>query len=104
MDFERDLYRYMDSVGKKVSDRILKEKSWTPPIEKDVRAMIEEFKKSHPYSEQPQNPEEPKKQSLDSAARPPDAAAKRPAPSKASRVGNHPELRYPIRSVRHLQH
>jgi F-type H+-transporting ATPase subunit alpha len=52
-DFERDLYRYMDSVGKKVTERILKEKKWTPEIEKDVRAMIEEFKKSHPYSEQP---------------------------------------------------
>ena len=83
MDFERDLYRYMDSVGKKVSDRILKEKSWTPAIEKDVRAMIEEFKKSHPYSEQPQHPEEPKKQSGGSAARPPDEAAKRPAAAKA---------------------
>ena len=83
MDFERDLYRYMDSVGKKVSDRILKEKSWTPAIEKDVRAMIEEFKKSHPYSQQPQNPEEPKKQSGGSGARPPDEAAKRPAAAKA---------------------
>ena len=82
-DFERDLYRYMDSVGKKVSDRILKEKSWTPAIEKDVRAMIEEFKKSHPYSQQPQNPEEPKKQSGGSGARPPDEAAKRPAAAKA---------------------
>jgi len=49
-EFERDLYRYMDSVGKNVADRILKEKKWTPEIEKDVRAMIEEFKKSHPYS------------------------------------------------------
>jgi F-type H+-transporting ATPase subunit alpha len=51
-EFERDLYRYMDSVGKKVTERILKEKKWTPEIEKDVRAMIEEFMKSHPYGEQ----------------------------------------------------
>src|SRR3989442_248839 len=50
--FERDLYRYMDSVGKKVGERLLKEKKWTPEIEKDVRAMIEEFKKAHAYGEQ----------------------------------------------------
>ena len=49
--FERDLYRYMDSVGKNVTQRILKERKWTPEIEKDVRAMIEEFKKGHPYGE-----------------------------------------------------
>ena len=51
--FERDLYRYMDSVGKNVTQRILKERKWTPEIEKDVRAMIEEFKKGHPYGEKP---------------------------------------------------
>ena len=84
-DFERDLYRYMDSVGKKVADRILKEKKWTPEIEKDVRAMIEEFKKSHPYSDQPapKPAKEPEKQSGGSAPRPPDEAAKRPAAAKA---------------------
>jgi len=83
-DFERDLYRHMDSVGKKVADRILKEQKWTPEIEKDVRAMIEEFKKSHPYAEQPQKPaKEPEKQSGGSAPRPPDEAAKRPAAAKA---------------------
>src|SRR5438270_1475507 len=49
--FERDLYRYMDSVGKNVTQRILKERKWTPEIEKDVRAMIEEFTKGHPYGE-----------------------------------------------------
>ena len=83
-DFERDLYRYMDSVGKKVADRILKEKKWTPEIEKDVRAMIE-FKKSHPYSDQPapKPAKEPEKQSGGSAPRPPDEAAKRPAAAKA---------------------
>jgi len=50
-DFERDLYRYMDSVGRSVAERIPKEKKWTPDLEKDIRAMIEEFKKSHPYEE-----------------------------------------------------
>ena len=50
--FERDLFRHMDSVGKGVGQRILKEKRWTPEVEKDVRAMIEDFKKSHPYGEE----------------------------------------------------
>src|SRR5437016_6797062 len=38
--FERDLYRYMDSVGKKVADRILKEKRGTPELEEYVRGML----------------------------------------------------------------
>jgi len=49
--FERDLYRYMDTVARKVGDRIRAEKKWTPEIEQEVRGMIEEFKKSHPYGE-----------------------------------------------------
>ncbi|OLC20695.1 MAG: F0F1 ATP synthase subunit alpha [Chloroflexi bacterium 13_1_40CM_68_21] len=70
--FERDLYRYMDSVGKKVGERLLKEKKWTPEIEKDVRAMIEEFKKAHAYGEQ--------KASGGAAPRPPsETEAKQPA-------------------------
>src|SRR5207237_9244365 len=49
---ERDLFRHMDSVGRGVGQRILKEKRWTPEVEKDVRAMIEDFKKSHPYGDE----------------------------------------------------
>jgi F-type H+-transporting ATPase subunit alpha len=55
-DFERDLYRFMDSVGKNVSGRIAKDKSWSPEIEKEVRAMLDEFKKAHPYSEEKPSP------------------------------------------------
>src|SRR5712691_5839723 len=63
-EFERDLYRYMDSVGRNVGERILKERKWTPEIEKDVRSMIEEFKKAHPYGEQakPTVPAQPQRQ------------------------------------------
>src|SRR3989441_4391432 len=76
MDFERDLYRYMDSVGKKVGERLLKEKKWTPEIEKDVRAMIEEFKKAHAYGEQ--------KTSGGAAPRPPsETETKQPVATKA---------------------
>ena len=51
-DFERDLYRFMDSVGKNVSAKIAKDKAWSADIEKEVRAMLDEFKKSHPYTEE----------------------------------------------------
>jgi F-type H+-transporting ATPase subunit alpha len=51
-DFERDLYRFMDSVGKNVTGKIAKDKNWSPEIEKDVRAMLDEFKKAHPYSDE----------------------------------------------------
>jgi len=49
--FERDLYRFMDTVAKNVAERIRTEKKWTPEIEKEVRAVIGEFKKSHPYDD-----------------------------------------------------
>ncbi len=51
-DFERDLYRFMDSVGKNVSAKIAKDKAWSADIEKEMRAMLDEFKKSHPYTEE----------------------------------------------------
>jgi hypothetical protein len=51
-DFERDLYRFMDSVGKNVTAKIAKDKTWTAEIEKEVRTMLEEFKKAHPYAEE----------------------------------------------------
>src|SRR3989454_2925619 len=49
--FERDLYRFMDTVARNVAERIRTEKKWTPEIEKEVRAVIGEFKKSHPYDD-----------------------------------------------------
>ena len=42
----------MDSVGKNVSSKIAKDKAWSPEIEKEVRAMLEEFKKAHPYTDE----------------------------------------------------
>ncbi len=46
--FERDLYRFMDTQHREVGELILKERKWTPEVEKAVRAMIEEFKKTSP--------------------------------------------------------
>ncbi|HET7699570.1 MAG TPA: F0F1 ATP synthase subunit alpha [Candidatus Limnocylindria bacterium] len=49
-DFERDLFRYMDTQGKAVADRIAKDKKFDAEIEKQVRAMLDEFKKTVTYS------------------------------------------------------
>jgi len=49
--FERDLYRFMETQYKPLADRIAKEKKFDAEIEKQVRAMIEEFKKTVSYDE-----------------------------------------------------
>src|SRR6185503_5612387 len=51
-DYERDLYRFMDSTGKSVSAKIAKDKSWSADIEKEVRAMLDEFKKTTSYTDE----------------------------------------------------
>jgi F-type H+-transporting ATPase subunit alpha len=50
-DFERDLYRFMDTQYKPLADRIAKDKKFDAEIEKQVRAMIDEFKKTVSYDE-----------------------------------------------------
>src|SRR2546421_11019783 len=50
--FERDLYRFMDSVGKSVSAKIAKDKKWDAAIEKEVRSMLDEFKKTNTYADE----------------------------------------------------
>ncbi|MGH2451232.1 MAG: F0F1 ATP synthase subunit alpha [Candidatus Limnocylindria bacterium] len=56
-DFERDLYRFMDTQYRQVGERILKEGKFSAEIEKAVREMLDEFKKAHPYGER--GPQEP---------------------------------------------
>src|SRR5207247_3606002 len=51
-DYERDLYRCMDSVGKNVTAKSAKDKKWDADIEKEVRGMLEEFKKTNPYTDE----------------------------------------------------
>src|SRR2546423_2589893 len=51
-DYERDLYRFMDSVGKTVTAKIAKDKAWSADIEKEVRAMLDEFRKANSYTEE----------------------------------------------------
>ena len=50
-DFERDLYRFMETQYKPLADKIAKDKKFDDEIEKQVRAMIEEFKKTISYDE-----------------------------------------------------
>src|SRR2546425_506658 len=50
-DFERDLYRFMETQYKPLADKITNEKKLDPEIEKQLRAMIEEFKKTISYDE-----------------------------------------------------
>jgi F-type H+-transporting ATPase subunit alpha len=50
-DFERDLYRFMETQYKPLADKIAKEKKFDAEIEKQTRAMIEEFRKTVSYDE-----------------------------------------------------
>jgi len=51
-DYERDLYRYMDSVAKNISAKIAKDKTFNADMEKEVRAMLDDFKKANSYTEE----------------------------------------------------
>jgi hypothetical protein len=50
-DFERDLYRFMETQYKPLADKIAKDKKFDAEIEKQVRAMIDVFKKTISYDE-----------------------------------------------------
>jgi F-type H+-transporting ATPase subunit alpha len=56
VDYERDLYRFMDSVGKNVTAKIAKDKTWSPEIEKEVRGMLDDFKKANSYTDEKPSP------------------------------------------------
>jgi F-type H+-transporting ATPase subunit alpha len=76
-DFERDLYRFMETQHKPLADKIAKEKKFDEDTEKQVRAMIDEFKKTISY--------EPKKAEAAPDAKKPEAKkpeAKKPEDKK----------------------
>jgi F-type H+-transporting ATPase subunit alpha len=94
-DYERDLYRFMDSVGKNVTAKIAKDKAWSADIEKEVRAMLDEFKKTNSYTDEKtaaaaptekkdadkkEEPAKPEDKKPEAPAKP---AAKPPAATKA---------------------
>ncbi len=49
-EFEKDLFRFMDTQAKPLADRIAKDKKFDAEIEKQVRAMLDDFKKTVSYS------------------------------------------------------
>ena len=68
-DFERDLFRSMDAQYKKIADTIGSTKKFDADTEKQVRAMLDEFKKTNSYAEKPA-----------AAAEKPKAGGDKPAP------------------------
>jgi F-type H+-transporting ATPase subunit alpha len=50
-DFERDLFRFMETQYRELADTISKDKKFDKEIEAKARAMIEEFKKTNSYVE-----------------------------------------------------
>src|ERR671937_11101 len=52
-DFERDLRRYMDTQGRQLSERLLKNPNeWNDDVESQLKKLVEDFKKAHGYGEQ----------------------------------------------------
>ena len=51
-DFERDLSRFMDTQYKPLADTIAKDRKFDADIEKQVRAMLDEFKKTVSYDDE----------------------------------------------------
>jgi hypothetical protein len=77
-DFERDLYRFMETQHKPLADKIAKEKKFDAEIEKQARAMIDEFKKTVSYDEA-----KPAAASADSKSAEKKPEEKKPAEAKA---------------------
>ena len=53
-DFERDLYRFMDTQGRQLSERLLnKPNEWNDDLENGIKKLLDDFKKAHGYGEPP---------------------------------------------------
>jgi F-type H+-transporting ATPase subunit alpha len=50
--FERDLYRFMDTQYRELAERIRSQGKWGKDVDSALREMIDDFKKTHSYSEQ----------------------------------------------------
>jgi F-type H+-transporting ATPase subunit alpha len=80
-DFERDLYRFMETQYKPLADKIAKDKIFDAEIEKQARAMIEEFKKTISYDDKAALAAAPKAETKKPEA--PKPEPKRPVAAKA---------------------
>ncbi len=53
-DFERDLRRFIDTQQRQLSERLLsKPNEWNDEVDNAIKAMLDDFKKSHSYSSEP---------------------------------------------------
>ncbi|MDP9276544.1 MAG: hypothetical protein M3O99_13245, partial [Chloroflexota bacterium] len=52
-DFERDLFRFMETQYRELADKISKDKTFDKEIEAQAKTMIEEFKKTNSYADAP---------------------------------------------------
>ena len=50
-EFERDLFRFMETQSRELAAKISKEKTFDKATEAETRTMIEEFKKTNSYAE-----------------------------------------------------
>jgi len=50
-DFERDLLRFLETQYKELADAIGSSKKFDAELEKQTRAMLEEFKKTNSYAD-----------------------------------------------------
>jgi F-type H+-transporting ATPase subunit alpha len=78
-DFERDLFRFMETQYRELADTISKEKKFDKEIEAKAKAMIEEFKKTNSYADAP-------KADAPKADTPKVPAAKTPAPKAEAKT------------------
>ena len=76
--FERDLYRFMDTQYRQLADTIRNDKKWSKELDAALRQMIEEFKKAHSYSEEKPAPAEPQRRQQDGQPRQPAQAQRAP--------------------------
>jgi F-type H+-transporting ATPase subunit alpha len=85
--FERDLYRFMDTQYRTLSERIVQEKTWGKQVEAELRAMLEEFKKTHTYGGEPKPAPPAEGARQEQAPTRPAASATRPSTGSAGRAG-----------------
>ncbi len=80
MPSERDLFRFMDSQHKPLADSIAGSKKLDEDTEKQVRAMLDEFKKTNSYADAPaEKPAKAEKPAPDQKPAKQDAPAKQEA-------------------------
>jgi len=83
-DFERDLHRFIDTQQRQLSERLLsKPNEWNDEVDNAIKAMLDDFKKSHSYGSEPSTVR-PATASPSSSVRPGPAPGEGPRSSERS--------------------